>query len=603
MQKEKDKNNDHLLNTLSIKEIVDIFMQIDKKITSLHECSADDFLTINRKLKSYHQDAKTISSNSSRIFDLVSGQDQKDLYANLQSFHNQLKNESNIFEALLDQSLDSLHQISTNINLMTVPFKNFKQNLMTIRYLEVNRNLKITTPGDKKEQVSNELEDLLLQLNKVYSQLDKKLITLKDSISSTRQIFDDNKETGIFNLENLLNDVQISINLLEQKHKESLIQAPKLKDTTESYFNSINRIITSLQYHDIIRQKMEHIQETHQEIIQELNEIDKSEDEELTKQKQVRCFIKIRDIAHLQVAQLIRTNREYENAIETITKKLIEIGKDMTKVASICKQYSADTQKSDQSHFEEIGNKLESIFLFLQQFQQANQNLILKVKEINTATKDIFITFKKIQEIKSHLQHLMKRMINRESGKKFSDIVKQLEKLILSISTINEKLHKLFDNNLAISDLMQKRLGEYQEKHSPHQRVETSNKIKNVLQSFKQNNTEVDNRLLEISTLGNTISDDIKSLINNVKYYDFFEKVIEEIIHQLNEINAKLEEDQEKADILQRIANMQQMEMHYTTKSEREVHENVLKNEDEDLDVFDQDKIQDEEDDDNLELF
>ena len=63
---------------------------------------------------------------------------------------------------------------------------------------------------------------------------------------------------------------------------------------------------------------MEHIQETHSDLLDELMEFKDAENNEVNVHNQAKCFIRVRDIAGLQAAQLIQSNKEYQNAIEII---------------------------------------------------------------------------------------------------------------------------------------------------------------------------------------------------------------------------------------------------------------------------------------------
>ncbi|NJO92890.1 MAG: hypothetical protein HC831_30900 [Chloroflexia bacterium] len=59
---------------------------------------------------------------------------------------------------------------------------------------------------------------------------------------------------------------------------------------------------------------MEHVQHTHKEIIDELNAFDFN-DKSASLAEHTSKFLQIRDIAGVQVAQLIHTNQEYQDAI------------------------------------------------------------------------------------------------------------------------------------------------------------------------------------------------------------------------------------------------------------------------------------------------
>ena len=58
-----------LLNTYSVKEISNLFTQIDNNLMSLHNCSANDFLKLNSSFKEIFNQSKQISKNVNDIID------------------------------------------------------------------------------------------------------------------------------------------------------------------------------------------------------------------------------------------------------------------------------------------------------------------------------------------------------------------------------------------------------------------------------------------------------------------------------------------------------------------------------------------------------
>ncbi|NJK98064.1 MAG: hypothetical protein HC905_26980 [Bacteroidales bacterium] len=70
------------------------------------------------------------------------------------------------------------------------------------------------------------------------------------------------------------------------------------------------------------------------------------------------------------------------------------------------------------------------------------------------------------------------------------------------------------------------------------------------------------------------VSNDIKSSLEQIKYYEFFDKTIEEIIGQLNEINIKLQ-NVENLDDEHKHFNLDHIKSKYTMQSEHVIHESI----------------------------
>jgi predicted RNA-binding protein with EMAP domain len=92
------------------------------------------------------------------------------------------------------------------------------------------------------------------------------------------------------------------------------------REVRKSYLDAINHLIIDLQFHDIIRQKLEHIEEVHKSIIDELEETDPNSNLGNTK---FICIIP--EISILHTLQLKGLRKEYNDATNDIGEALDEL--------------------------------------------------------------------------------------------------------------------------------------------------------------------------------------------------------------------------------------------------------------------------------------
>ena len=111
------------------------------------------------------------------------------------------------------------------------------------------------------------------------------------------------------------------------KKSEGLDDSQLLKHALKGK-KSIDKIIISLQYHDIIKQKLEHILTTNNEIIREYM---MSEHEYGYEYKYLNA---LPSIARLHIGQLIQINKECQNAIENIINNLTTIMMELSAIST-----------------------------------------------------------------------------------------------------------------------------------------------------------------------------------------------------------------------------------------------------------------------------
>lgn len=608
--KKTSSTKNELLTAYSIEETVKILSQIDDKIVELHECSSEDFLTFNTRLKTYYKQSKIISENASAIFNIIAGKTDHDTFDKLSTFCDTLRAHVVRFEGQIDQSIQILDKVLTQLNLMFVPLRNFRQNFITLKYIDANLRLRHQLDLRRySDDTEPSVMELVHSVKTTYPVINKNLRRLKQSIKDVLLKLAAIKQVNVYNIDTLLNQIHSSLNLLKAKHEEAIKQLPKLQETTENYYNSISKIVTNLQYHDIIRQKMDHIQKSHQEIINELQQIQSSGEEQSDTQRQAQCFLQIKDIAGMQVAQLIRINKDYQDAIDVITRRLLEIGEDMTSVSSMCLQYASHTHKPDRTHFSEMEEQLKNALIIIRDFSDSVREFTSKTANISTTVRQVSANFDTIKVISLQLRAFCRSMIeeiNQSANKEdYQSISDQLTVLSKDVRTMVEQSESLIDqSDKQSSDLQEKINAYYGHIHHGKDLAALSDTIQPIINTFNKSNEKVHKMLLETSQIANEISADSKRSVEQVKYYDFFENVVEDIILELNTINYKLAASHPDSTEEERAANLKLIEALYTVRSERQIHQRFADQNSAPANFFDQEvDKQDNDEDDNIEFF
>ncbi len=597
----KDNNNDKFslsLSKESIKNVIILLSDIDVKITTLNESSAKDFLNLNNSLKGNYKIAEKISNNATKLFEIFAGKDRNYLLSKLDSYHTGLKIQIDDFIGYVTTGARVLDNIQSSLNSVFIPVKNFNQNLMTLNFLMANLKLNLTYLHKDNENVHK--IDLLIKdiksSKEAYDNLEMKINKLKALVKSVFDFFNNLKEQQNLILETLLEQIKSSVIILSAKHQEASVQMPELAKKTEDYFENVSKIVTNLQYHDIIRQKMEHVQQTHKEIIEELNAFDFS-DENAELAGHTKKFLKIRDIASVQVAQLIHTNQEYQEAIEKITKNFLEIGEDMKSIAHMCSAFSEHNLAYGITHFQEIEKKLERAVELINKFSSDGEEFNNRINNIQLAC----------DEIDGELQKLSSK--NKQLSKQIIEIFKMLDNLDANIPGLDKLKYQIKDINENVQEDLELIKSHYDdvndelysigtivaeeyEKDFKHKLNRIAESIYSIVKVLNEDNSEVKEILDENKELGNQLAMNIQASIEKVKYYDFFEQVIEEIIIELNNIYLAIKSD---SDSLKLDDNLESLKERYTMESQRDIHDNIMNE--------DSEKNKKEEDEDDIEFF
>ncbi len=576
------KRSESLFNDISIKEISLIFNKIDDQIIDLHKCSSDDFLGLSTDFKRYYNNSKGISDKASEIFKLLSEESNKNLFNELQTLYKDLNKIQTQSRLNLRSTAENVKCIKASLEQLFIPIKNLKQNLSTLKFLIANINLgEIELSSKVKANWENSINNsssILNDYRECCVLCEKLVLSTESNISSILSDLDLFCHSNSNDFENLLNNIHYAIIFFAEKHEEVKLQIPELTLKTKNNSQNISEIITNLQYQDIIRQKIEHIQKGHSKIQPELQELYKKDCSD--SQKEAQLFQKVKDIAGLQAAILVSANKEYQVAIEKITNRFIEIGDDMVGITSICTRLNTSQDNVSDIHLVEMLDRLCNSEQLLTNFIQRSNSFHEQIKTINDPLNNVITELAKLVEIGNNHSESILSIIsfitnNSENNSTedsnlthFKEVFKDINQFEKSIKDILTQITKCegefeiklqqLDNSVVNDNTVKKAVSS----------------INSVLKQVEIKGESIKYLLNEISNQSISIVQEIKDSIKRIKYYDLFEKSINSIISDLNHLHSKLSGSE--LDDENRAENLRTMKGLYTMETEHQIHDRIV---------------------------
>ena len=573
MNDSAQKKINEFLQKVPKSEIIDILNSIDNKISSLHNTSSKDFLLFNNLLKENYSKIKEITEANNRIGtffrkDLVSFIDSSKNSNSLQSKYLNNNNQNITF------IINKLSLLYSSFDLIVVPFNNYKQNLITLKYILANINLHLTYDMlNKDEQKSNveRINNAILNVAKNNDQASQKSKVLVRKLLSLKKnacilISKNNTEVS----ENI-KKLEVELNKLDKEEywPDKIIH--RMKKHTQNCFANMDEIVTNIQYHDIIRQKMEHIQTSQKELVSDLSGLNNNSNEI---EDQLKVVVSIPEITEIQVAQLLYTNKDYQISIEKITNRLIEVGRELKDLNSYYINLSARSEDFHNLFLKDLQTTQRS-------FSEYDSNLknnwdqtsvgINEIVEQYTNLKSIFNkTFSEEKTISTEIR-AFEKLIKANNKNLSSELITRLIGLIsnlkLNSNSLKNSLNNITTQINSLNSLSNSISNEKGQIEIPDTLIkDMSNEVKNITDTS-----------ISYSKTSLTIANDITEALNGIEYYKYFENTVEEIVTKLNVINKKINYRKLKQDINEDSNVFKRIEKLYTMKSERDIHNKLIK--------------------------
>lgn len=570
------KNETSISNNSFLENISSYLTQIEKQVVELNEFSTSDFNLLNKHLKQQYSGVEDISGNIKAVFDITTGRSGKKLQADVASFNTGYSEKMADIDTVFEERNDDIDEIISGHKLLYIPLKNYLQNLITVNFLGNSLKFNVEFKLRQKNEVLGPLllrfNDSIEQVKLLNTQFDELGIELVQKFENVVSKTGGLLEHNTYNLKSIRNYCNTIDKKLKEKFFEAKVKLPEIKRIQNQYSKNINKIIINLQYSDIIRQKIDHISDAQREMLNKISSIDAV----ITDEQLESHLIRIKDIADLQTAQLVRTSGEYQNAVKIISEKFVDIQKDTNALAFDILYFAGrkEVNEKDEFDFFFILETLKEIKAYVRQFVQDSDDLLDNYQQISSINKEFETLFVEYREVCNPIEKSIKQILQiaetyKEQSNEISDVYKQFESVSAALdkskSEINQYQLLISEHAIAMSS-ENAVIGELN--------VEESLEfIKKIESETKEYNRKIKKILVETESVEEIVSENISKVLKKVQYYSFYEKTSKNIIGMMQELFKFVNVNSEKREF--KIKNLEEQKAKYTMESERDTHKNV----------------------------
>ncbi len=567
-------------NQFSINALISTFTEIDFEIQELQKYSEKDFKSFNFVMKESHNHLKEISENANKIIKYASISTNLKLINELKFQYSNLKNSFKEYKDNFKQQNHLLSDFVDRIRHLNLPIKNLKQNLFSLKYILANLKLETFNSATESEYSKhiNLIEENIIKNTHSIKNFEQNISYLQKLLEKQTLIENSRVLQNFETITNSFDILENAVGLMEKGYQDSETYYPKINDNIDKTKESISNIIVKLQYEDIIRQKMEHMKTVYKKIIDYFGEI--SEDKNLINNDLLQYYSKIEYIASLQVAQLMQTNKEYEQAIESISEHLLQITLSTNDISYYLKVFTSELPKQ------------EEIFLqwttkYLNLIKKSNQEILDSESVFNTSNLELNDLINNFQHFFAEIENISETTtsyIKKLSVTEYKNLSKtiNLKKLKEVSDYINNILSSIKNNFEKINpEIWSMNVSKIE-----HIRInpESLRELESKISKITTNEENLEGFLKKSINLAKKISTQVNTSIQEVSYYDYFEKSVEKIIFKLNFLNEKLKFSKSSEISKEELDNLVVFENLYTVKTEKIIHDIVDRGKQSDLD-------------------
>lgn len=373
-------------------------MGIGNRLTLLNGSTEDEFLAIGARLHDFYGRAGEIETMSRQVADLIQGEEISQDMAALNSIVDRISDYLSRSESESDESTSTLQSILSYINHVDEPVEGFRKVIKNLHMLSTAVKIESARLGDAAvgfNTLADDVERLSVSIKEKSVAILAEKEKLSSMIGTTLANITASGAGQRGSARQILDNTRVSLATLTDIHARCSEAVGTVTSSSAETSESIAEVVTSLQFHDITRQQIEHVKEAFDELTPVLTA---QTDDPLKRAGEVA------DVCELQEAQLRHACGELSAAVVRIVENLRAIASLQTRLSDETRVMAGTADQAGSSFFVDIENGMGRVTDVLSDNAVANRNLASAMETVVASVGNIAGFVTDIEEIGSEIE-------------------------------------------------------------------------------------------------------------------------------------------------------------------------------------------------------
>lgn len=547
-----------------------IRLHLQRMLPSLTEFGSkeeDQFVLIGQRLGDFLQRSRFISSSSDAVIDSLLRKDGEDVLASLQTLMDDL--EQHIARLFADARChqDSLRKVGGHLQRIEPPLQGLVKVIKILHSLSFSTKVE-STQGHSIVVLQALAEDLKGLAGKIQSKTDAVRDRLKVMWSLAANAKEKTQLMADVALRQASNNLQQCRSLLAgvaRRREAALIAARRLQDDSATIAAAINDIISAIQFHDITRQQVEHVQIALRDFCERLAGNDSNE----------QLVARSVDFCRIQSAQLRHTRHDIVSAVVGMIASLRSIAPSVQNLAQQTRNLATSTEAVGESLLREVEPVLATVTNIIVAADQEDKDALSAVGAVLDVLSELSQLLQDVESIGTEMKMIslnagITAAHNLERGAGLGVIARTIQTLSSEVLSRTEEFSAVYNEMDALArEISGGNAGIASEVVGTTQLNAAAATFLTRLQQVNHGGIEL---LQSLDKNALALAADVMLTAGRITIHLEAGKIIDQLVSELDFLANSIDEEGDligEAELLDLIA------LNYTMQSERRVHAEV----------------------------
>lgn len=549
--------------------------ELGRELNRLNAETEKEFLMTGWYLQDFSGRAKEISEASAATAGIIGGAELNNAIAELGHIFQQTK----LLARECEMGADVLIDILRNLGVVQSSITGFKKIVKALAILGTIIRVEsahLNSMGTDFSTLATEINQLGKDIEEKYTNIFIKSHSLSSSLNFSLSNILNIKASQKEQLQFVIDKTVVSLESLTEKHNLSSATTTHISDSYQNISQKISDIVMSLQFHDITRQQIEHVETALQNILSLVQE--RSPKSGLQRQ----AIMLAKDICKIQEAQLVIARDKLTQAVCSIIDNLKSIARDIMAISQQVQELVGNASREGNSFFAEMEEYLASVAAGLNLYGAARQDLAGLMEAVVPAIGDMAKFLLDIERIEIAIERIaLNACIKAAHLGEEGEVLGVLAEATQNLVGETRQQTQAVSASLKSIEAAAHQLSAGQGAAEAQAEVDVAALVMNlgeVLKTLGSLNENVNSSLTQMDQKGKSLSADIIKAGGEITVCEYAGEVINHVIAGIKELERQFRGLLPEKTQLTALSNeeLASLKAQYTMMDERLVHDQTL---------------------------